>query len=112
MARNSAMLRKTVEPIDRYLALKNSQHRLRMSEASELNRDVGVRADSWVVPEAGIEPACLTARDFKSLVSTDFTTRAVHCGLALYHSDQANASYEAVLLPLARHRATHIAFLA
>jgi hypothetical protein len=30
-----------------------------------------------VVPGAGIEPACrVRARDFKSLVSTDFTTRA------------------------------------
>jgi hypothetical protein len=29
-----------------------------------------------MVLEAGIEPAHLAARDFKSLVSTDFTTRA------------------------------------
>src|SRR5690606_37296421 len=36
-----------------------------------------------LVPEAGIEPACLAARDFKSLVSTDFTTRA-RCDAALY----------------------------
>jgi len=30
-----------------------------------------------LVPEAGVEPARLAARDFKSLVSTCFTTRAM-----------------------------------
>ena len=29
---------------------------------------------------AGIEPACLSARDFKSLVATSYTTRALHNG--------------------------------
>ena len=29
-----------------------------------------------LVPGTGIEPVCLAARDFKSLVSTNFTTRA------------------------------------
>ena len=29
-----------------------------------------------LVPGAGLEPACLTARDFKSLASTNFATRA------------------------------------
>ncbi len=30
----------------------------------------------FLVPGTGIEPVCLAARDFKSLVSTNFTTRA------------------------------------
>jgi hypothetical protein len=29
-----------------------------------------------MVPRAGVEPACLAAGDFKSPVSTSFTTRA------------------------------------
>ena len=32
--------------------------------------------DYHVVPGTGIEPVCLAARDFKSLVSTNFTIRA------------------------------------
>jgi hypothetical protein len=38
----------------------------------------------WMVPETGIEPVrpLRKARDFKSLVSTNFTTRAVFlCGM-------------------------------
>ena len=30
----------------------------------------------WLVPGTGIEPVWLAPRDFKSLVSTNFTTRA------------------------------------
>jgi hypothetical protein len=39
-----------------------------------------------LVPEAGVEPAYLAVRDFKSLVSTYFTTRADD--LSLYSSGQ------------------------
>ena len=41
-----------------------------------------------MVPGAGLEPARLATRDFKSLVSTDFTTRAVHCCRPLSHPVQ------------------------
>ena len=58
-----------------------------------------------MVPEAGIEPARLAARDFKSLVSTDFTTRARCCGFALYHPRGGH-------LRLAWYGAAQVAFLA
>ena len=35
----------------------------------------------WLVPGTGIEPVRLAARDFKSLVSTNFTIRAKDGGL-------------------------------
>lgn len=38
-----------------------------------------------MVLRAGIEPACLAARDFKSLVSTYFTTVANHV-IIIYHT--------------------------
>ena len=38
---------------------------------------VGQKSESLIlVPEAGVEPACLAASDFKSLESTNFSTRA------------------------------------
>ncbi len=37
----------------------------------------------YMVPGAGVEPACLAARNFKSRVYTNFTTRAVPNTLAL-----------------------------
>ena len=43
----------------------------------EVENDHGVNdAGSCLVPGAGIEPAWLAPRDFKSLVSTSFTIRA------------------------------------
>ena len=55
---------------------------------------IGKLRKTYMVPEAGIEPACLAARDFKSLVSTDFTTRASGGAIAALESmDQAKADH-------------------
>lgn len=35
-----------------------------------------MRWNSWLVPLAGIEPACLAATDFESVASTNFATGA------------------------------------
>ncbi len=49
----------------------------RSEPAFELMTAVAEEVENYhVVPGTGIEPVCLTARDFKSLVSTNFTIRA------------------------------------
>ena len=50
-----------------------------------------------VVPGAGLEPARLAAGDFESPESTNFTTRAVIGGSALWHSAGAFQIAAAVL---------------
>ena len=45
-----------------------------------------------MVPGAGLEPARLATRDFKSLVSTDFTTRAMHSRRLLRQSRNASSN--------------------
>ena len=47
-----------------------------------------------VVPGAGIEPAWLAPRDFKSLVSTSFTTRAGGVGRCWCRNLEAEVGIE------------------
>ncbi len=44
---------------------------------------------NYLVPGAGVEPArCKAPRDFKSLVSTSSTTRAIHVNIAFFGTVQ------------------------